>query len=137
MDQIVRDPGRMCFRKRAHLSLRSAKDSARRKGKRYKTKLRAYQCPICSFWHLTTKPLVKPAEKTVTVPAKPQAEAPKVLQPVSAKCPALKLKIFSSEEEVSREVALLQSQGKARASFHCMSCGMWHITNKIKEADPS
>ena len=125
MDQIVKNPDRMCFRKRAHLSLRSAKDSARRKGKHYKTKLRAYQCPICSFWHLTTKPLVKPAEKTV--PAK---------QPVSAKCPTLKLKIFSSAEEASREVALLQSQGKERASFHCMSCGMWHITNKVKGIDP-
>jgi hypothetical protein len=49
---------RMCHGKRVHLSFIDAVAVAlKAKLKKPRLTLRVYQCPNCSFWHLTKKPL--------------------------------------------------------------------------------
>lgn len=54
----IRKQLRMCLAKRVFLSDIGAQIAAS-SGMRRKPglKLRAYQCPNCAFWHLTSKPL--------------------------------------------------------------------------------
>ncbi len=48
---------RMCHSKRVHLTEMHARAAIARRRRRARVDLRAYQCPNCTFWHLTKKPL--------------------------------------------------------------------------------
>lgn len=46
---------KMCFGKKVYRSYKTAQNDAQKLEKKYKKKYRVYYCPICNWWHLTTK----------------------------------------------------------------------------------
>ena len=131
---ITKDPSRMCYRKKAHPSEGAAlevisrilKQESQESAQGYRahryhahgsaSDLRAYQCPICSLWHITTKPRWE-MDQVSKVPQEPPRK----------RCPySKKKKMYISEQDA------IDHNPKGLLVYKCTLCNAWHLT-KVRE----
>jgi hypothetical protein len=55
-DRAIEQRKRMCTSKRLYTFEQSAQSAARESTKAFKKPCRAYKCPSCGWWHITSQP---------------------------------------------------------------------------------
>jgi len=98
----------MCFHKIVFTTELKAQKAAVRNTRDSKVNFYHYQCPVCSFWHITRKPR--------------EVEIKKV-EPASL-CPTTKKIQYKTFEEAKKSEP-------SKNYFKCKFCNKWHTTKTV------